>query len=60
MQDGLTGLKEKGCRFIYLEVRSSNSAAQTFYKRFGFRVAVLRKKYYTNPIEDAVVMMREL
>jgi [ribosomal protein S18]-alanine N-acetyltransferase len=60
MQDGLTELKKKGCRFIYLEVRGSNNVAQSFYERFGFKVVGLRKKYYTNPIEDAVVMMRRL
>jgi [ribosomal protein S18]-alanine N-acetyltransferase len=59
MRDGLTELKKKGCRFIYLEVRGSNNVAQTFYERFGFKVVGLRKKYYTNPIEDAVVMMRQ-
>jgi [ribosomal protein S18]-alanine N-acetyltransferase len=60
MRDGLTELKKKGCRFIYLEVRGSNNVAQTFYERFGFKVAGLRKKYYTSPVEDAVVMMRRL
>jgi [ribosomal protein S18]-alanine N-acetyltransferase len=60
MQDGLIELKQKGCRFIYLEVRDSNHAAQTFYERFGFKIVGLRKKYYTSPVEDAVVMMRQL
>jgi len=60
MQDGLIELKQKGCRFIYLEVRVSNQAAQSFYERFGFKTVGLRIKYYTNPIEDAVLMMRHL
>jgi [ribosomal protein S18]-alanine N-acetyltransferase len=60
MQDGLAELKKKECRFIYLEVRGSNNVAQTFYERFGFKIVGLRKKYYANPVEDAVVMMRRL
>jgi ribosomal-protein-alanine N-acetyltransferase len=60
INEALTELKKKGCRFIYLEVRSSNIAAKQFYVQFGFRDAGLRKKYYANPVEDAVLMMRQL
>jgi ribosomal-protein-alanine N-acetyltransferase len=57
MNDALKELKEKGCAFIYLEVRMSNAAAQKFYDRFGFKVESIRKKYYINPDEDALLMM---
>jgi ribosomal-protein-alanine N-acetyltransferase len=60
IHEALTELKKKGCRFIYLEVRGSNTAAKQFYLQFGFRDAGLRKKYYTSPVEDAVLMMRQL
>lgn len=53
-------LRLKGCRFLYLEVRISNYAAERLYKSFGFKVAGTRKKYYVAPIEDAVIMMLEL
>lgn len=56
MKDTLHELKEKGCRFFYLEVRVSNVAAKTFYERFGFRVVAFRKRYYISPEEDATLM----
>jgi ribosomal-protein-alanine N-acetyltransferase len=60
INEALAALKKKGCRFLYLEVRGSNIAAKQFYVQFGFRDAGLRKKYYANPVEDAVLMMRQL
>ena len=42
-----------------LEVRRSNAAARQLYERFGFVVAGTRSNYYTNPIEDALVLWRE-
>lgn len=53
----LDELREKGCKYLYLEVRVSNLAARKFYERFGFKVVGVRRKYYTSPEEDAVVMM---
>jgi ribosomal-protein-alanine N-acetyltransferase len=57
MNDTLNELKKKGCVFIYLEVRASNAGAKKFYELFGFTVESIRKKYYTNPDEDALLMM---
>jgi ribosomal-protein-alanine N-acetyltransferase len=57
MNDTLKELKKKGCVFMYLEVRASNAGAQRFYERFGFSVESIRKKYYANPDEDALLMM---
>jgi [ribosomal protein S18]-alanine N-acetyltransferase len=42
-----------------LEVRRSNDAARLLYERFGFSLAGVRRGYYTNPIEDALVLWRE-
>jgi ribosomal-protein-alanine N-acetyltransferase len=42
-----------------LEVRRSNEAARMLYERFGFRVAGVRRAYYTKPVEDALVLWRE-
>jgi len=39
-----------------LEVRRSNTEAQRLYERFGFVMAGLRRDYYSQPIEDAVVL----
>jgi ribosomal-protein-alanine N-acetyltransferase len=59
MKDALNILKEKGCRFCYLEVRVSNLAAKTFYERLGFRLVAFRKRYYVSPEEDAALMTLE-
>ncbi|HEV3140778.1 MAG TPA: ribosomal protein S18-alanine N-acetyltransferase, partial [Vicinamibacterales bacterium] len=42
-----------------LEVRQSNEAARLLYERFGFSVAAVRHSYYTNPVEDALVLWRQ-
>ncbi len=42
-----------------LEVRRSNEQARALYERFGFTVAGVRRGYYTNPREDALVLWRE-
>jgi len=44
---------------ITLEVRPSNFAAQELYRRFGFRAVALRRGYYQDTGEDALVMMRD-
>jgi len=44
-----------GCSY-FLEVRESNVAAQTLYRKFGFEEVGRRKKYYANPPETAIVM----
>ena len=42
-----------------LEVRRSNLAARRLYESAGFRLAGVRTSYYTNPIEDALILSRE-
>jgi ribosomal-protein-alanine N-acetyltransferase len=49
-----------GARRATLEVRASNVAARQLYERFGFRPAGVRKGYYTNPCEDAVILWCDL
>ncbi len=41
-----------------LEVRTSNGSAIALYERFGFRPAGLRKRYYQDTGEDALIMWR--
>jgi ribosomal-protein-alanine N-acetyltransferase len=57
MNEAMGELKKKGCVFMYLKVRVSNTGAQKFYEHFGFKVETIRKKYYGNPDEDALLMM---
>ena len=42
-----------------LEVRASNESARKFYEGLGFRGTAVRKHYYTNPVEDALILWRE-
>jgi ribosomal-protein-alanine N-acetyltransferase len=43
---------------ITLEVRRSNDGAVALYERFGFRSAGVRRRYYQDNGEDAVIMWR--
>ena len=49
----------RGSRRATLEVRRSNDPARRLYGRFGFVVAGVRRAYYTNPVEDAIVLSRD-
>lgn len=40
---------------LFLEVRKSNVEAITFYEKFNFKQIGIRKNYFQNPIEDALV-----
>ena len=42
-----------------LEVRASNAAALALYEGLGFHVAARRPKYYTLPVEDALILWRQ-
>lgn len=46
----------RGAVNLTLEVRVTNHAAQEMYRRFGFRPAGIRKNYYVETNEDALVM----
>ncbi|MBO5254128.1 MAG: ribosomal protein S18-alanine N-acetyltransferase [Clostridia bacterium] len=48
--------KTDGGVFITLEVRASNLPAITLYRSLGFESAGVRKRFYTEPEEDAVIM----
>ena len=45
---------------MHLKVRISNTGAQKFYELLGFKVEGIRKKFYGNPDENALLMMRRL
>lgn len=44
---------------FFLEVRASNQAAQQLYKTYGFKEVGKRKAYYHEPVDDAIIMVRE-
>ena len=44
---------------IFLEVRESNEKAINFYKKNNFKQISIRKGYYSDPTEDAIIMKME-
>ena len=50
---------EEGAQSSFLEVRESNVAAQEMYRQFGYQPTGLRKRYYKDNDEDAILMTLE-
>lgn len=48
--------KDMGARSMTLEVRVTNNVAQSLYRKLGFQNGGIRKNYYTDNQEDALVM----
>jgi [ribosomal protein S18]-alanine N-acetyltransferase len=55
VQEALSLSRERGAALVFLEVRASNEAAISLYRRLGFRASGRRKGYYENG-EDALLM----
>ena len=49
----------RGCQVVTLEARVSNHVAQSLYEKYGFSNVGIRKNYYTDNREDAVIMTTE-
>jgi ribosomal-protein-alanine N-acetyltransferase len=47
-----------GATAATLEVRSSNTAARALYEGLGFKVEGIRRDYYQDPREDAVILWK--
>jgi len=45
-----------GAEWLTLEVRASNLPAQRLYEKYGFRPAGVRRRYYSDNNEDAIIM----
>jgi [ribosomal protein S18]-alanine N-acetyltransferase len=56
----LVQLGHNGVRTAFLEVRESNTAARALYGSRGFEEIGRRRNYYRRPVEDALVMRRQL
>lgn len=52
--------KGRGAHRMLLEVRKSNISAQSFYNKNDFSILTERKNYYSNPMEDAIIMEKAL
>lgn len=53
-------VRGEGALFVTLEVRPSNSAAQSLYHKLGFEVLGIKENYYSNPREPAIIMGKSL
>lgn len=52
-------LKERGSHILRLEVRESNTPAIALYNSMGFTQLGIRKNYYRNPKENALILGKE-
>lgn len=52
--------RRRGALMMFLEVRQSNEAARRLYASRGFEEVGRRSKYYQHPVEDAIILRREL
>jgi len=59
LQEMINCAYAKKAKWFTLEVRASNIAAQNLYSKYGFKSLGLRKKYYQDNEEDALIMWTE-
>ena len=52
--------KENNIVAMTLEVRASNTVAQNLYRKYGFKMGGIRKEYYSDNKEDAIIMWNQL
>lgn len=52
-------LSRQGSHSLMLEVRASNEPAKNLYAKLGFSTVGVRKNYYRNPKEDALILRKE-
>jgi ribosomal-protein-alanine N-acetyltransferase len=60
LKSALSRASGLGARAATLEVRSSNAPARAFYEKEGFTPVGLRRGYYANPPDDALLLYREI
>ena len=56
----LQSAQERELEQVALEVRASNQPAIALYQAFGFEVLGTRKRFYRQPTEDALVMVKTM
>ncbi len=59
MQRVFAEARALGAKRATLEVRASNEGARRLYERLGFHVSGSRRNYYSNPVEDALILWLE-
>ena len=57
MLEALGFAKARALKSVFLEVRKSNESAAALYEKHGFKPVRTRMDYYSDPVEDAIVMV---
>lgn len=60
LKEGFGMLKEKQVEMVFLEVRASNMPAILLYRKLGFEEIGIRRDYYEEPKENAILMSKNL
>ena len=60
LQALLDALHRHGIERVFLEVRPTNVPARALYAALGFEEIGRRKESYVNPVEDALILRKEL
>jgi ribosomal-protein-alanine N-acetyltransferase len=60
LEEGIRAAQRSGVRRLFLEVRASNLPALALYASAGFQLLYTRHDYYRDPVEDALVMARDI
>lgn len=60
LNDFLERMSETPAESVWLEVRESNFQAISFYQKRGFQHIQVRKNFYAQPVENAIIMRRGL
>jgi ribosomal-protein-alanine N-acetyltransferase len=58
LEQVIDAMRELRVRELFLEVRLSNTGAQSLYRQYGFREVGRRPAYYASPTEDALIMRK--
>ena len=53
-------MRTRGVRAAFLEVRAGNDAARSLYLKAGFHETQVRPAFYTDPVEDAILMRLQI
>jgi ribosomal-protein-alanine acetyltransferase len=56
LKEALKNCAAVGCRELFLEVRAQNHPARNLYRKLGFKENGLRKNYYNQPEDDAILV----
>lgn len=60
LRHAMAAARARGVHHLFLEVRASNAVARALYESEGFLEVGRRSKYYVRPVEDALILRKEL